>query len=439
MKRINEIFERLAGSALKAAPPAIFLGGTFASSQIALAQMVEWPPTQLNANHTAVPWSGGTNQDAQSQSIAGATIPMSTFKHTASKDTGIYTSTIVGTNPFDPTSWTGTPINALVVPVVFNNIPGYPSVTFDPTMGDLCDGNVSALIRFMNSPLTNDVPLTIEGVNVGNTQFINGFRRAEFWRTIGGSSAYQNRINFYSAPPVTISGAPVSPMSVTTSSGCSTTLGILPGGGLQPLLENVVIPGIAHPNQFVIFLFHNVVQQAGGGYILGYHAAFGSPVQTYAVMDWETTSSFGPGAADGSVASHEIAEWMDDPLGTNLTPAWGHLGQVQPTLINPSGCSNLWEAGDPLTGKLMAPITVPTDYYKYPYHMQEMAFFSFYFNSPTDPSVGASYYIYRQGTFSSNGTFLAAANACLPGGLAPFGGKWTYIQPPPNPQPPPNL
>lgn len=417
MKRINQIFERLASSALKAVPLAIFLGGAFSSSRMALAQ-VEWPTAPLNALHTSVRWSPGANPDSAGQFVGGATIPMSTFTRTATKDGNAYTSTIVGTSPF-ATPLTGTTIDAIVVPLVFTT----GSLTFDPAIGDLCDGNVSALTRFFNSPLSNSVPLTMEGINVGNTQFINGFRRAEFWKTINGNPNYQNTINFQIAPPVTILGAPITTLPETYNN-CPTTLGIIPGGVLQGILENSVIPARTSSNQFVIFLLHNVVQSANVGYVLGFHGAFGSPVRTYAVVDWDTTSAFGPSAADGSVASHEMAEWMDDPLGTNPTPAWGKLGQVQPMPDNPSGCANTWEAGDPLTGKLMPPMMVPSDYYKYPYHMQELAFFSFFFNSPTDPSVGASYYIYKQGTFSSNGSFLAAANACPPGGLAPFGGKW---------------
>jgi hypothetical protein len=418
MNRINYILEKLAGHSLKAVPPVVFLGGAFALAQMAIAQQVEWPPTQLNGYHAVVPWAGGTNEDAQAQSVQGATIPMSTFSHVATKDGKTYMSTIVGTNPFVQSTWTSSaPINAVVVPVVFAGTP-----MFDPTVGDPCDKNVSALERFKYSPLTNNVPLTVFNQPIGNTQFINGFRRAEFWNKIQGSSAYQNPINFTYLPPVTITGAPISTMSGTTSGSCTPTLGILPPGGLQPLLEGKIIPGLpSSPNQFVIFLLRNVVQQHGNGYDLGYHAAFGNPVQTYAVVDWDTTSFF-PGFADASVASHEIAEWMDDPLGTNVTPAWGNVGQV-------SGCSTYWEAGDPLTGYLMPPIIVPTDYHNFPYHMQELAFFSFYFNSPTDPSVGASYYSYKEGTFSMNGSypsgaFLSPANVCPPGGLAPFGGKW---------------
>jgi hypothetical protein len=428
MKRINQIFDRLAGSALKAAPVAILLGGVFASPQMAWAQ----PPTSV-------------------------------FTHIASKDNNPYTSTIVGTNPFNSTAWgNGPQITAVVVPVAIT----INGTTFDPTVPDptltntpACqDTNIPAQTRFYYSPLNQNVPsLTFEGVNVGNTQYINGFRRAEFWRVIGGSTAYQNPITFqfpYAnanlAPFSTTSSAPFNigisvgageTTQLTNSNGCTGTLGAV--AGLDTALESL-IPTLVNNfhviksdgSELVIFLLRNVVQ-VQGGFVLGSHGALGN--QTYAVIDWDTLNAFGQ--ADGSIASHEIAEWMDDPMYNNVTPGWGNLGEVSgcPTTPSPSNTASFrWEAGDPVTGHLMPPIQLPKseDPYQFPYHMQELAFFSLFFNSggapgqgPADPSVGASYYIYKQGTFSSNGTYLAPANACPSGGVGPFGGKNTYTNP----------
>ena len=103
--------------------------------------------------------------------------------------------------------------------------------------------------------------------------------------------------------------------------------------------------------------------------------------------------------ADASVASHEIAEWFDDPLGTNPTPAWGNIGQV-------SGCQGNLEVGDPLSGTLMPGISLNGK----TYHMQEQAFFSWFFNSSGTASLGAG------GKFSSNGKFTGPSKACPPGG-----------------------
>jgi hypothetical protein len=67
---------------------------------------------------------------------------------------------------------------------------------FDPTAKNSCDGDVSALTRFKESPLVVDSKQEFNGVNVGTYQYINGFMRAEFWGQIHGASTYSNAIKF---------------------------------------------------------------------------------------------------------------------------------------------------------------------------------------------------------------------------------------------------
>ena len=102
---------------------------------------------------------------------------------------------------------------------------------------------------------------------------------------------------------------------------------------------------------------------------------------------------------DISAASHEIAEWMNDPLGNNPAPAWGNIGKV-------SGCQTIFEVGDPLYGTDL-PVIRMNDY---DYHVQEMAFFSWFFNSDSVLSLGAG------GKFSSHGAFQGPSQNCPPGG-----------------------
>ena len=345
---------------------------------MAVAQQMEWTTPPLQEHRAVVGSAGGSVKDPQALSV---TIPTSTFSHVATKDGKTYTSTIVGTNPFDPSglnplssgSWSSSPpINAVVVPVVFTT----GAFTFDPTVGDPNDSNVSALTRFQNSPITNNMNQTVFNQPMGNTQFINAFRRAEFWNTIGQSSAYQNPINFTYAPKLTITGAPLTvfhlPIPGTT---LYRDLGTLPPGQLQAFLESAVIPslqsqGVIGPEEFVIFLFHNVVQAPPTLPLTlvtaGYHGAVGKPVQTYAVVDWDTTSLIG--APDATVASHEIAEWMDDPLYPNE---------------NNSPCGIL-EVGDPIEGEIG---THDFGDYTYTlngftYHLQDLATMHYFGQNP---------------------------------------------------------
>jgi hypothetical protein len=125
--------------------------------------------------------------------------------------------------------------------------------------------------------------------------------------------------------------------------------------------------------------------------VLGYHGATGdTAIQTYSPIDFDTTGLFGPAVTDTSIAAHEVGEWMDDPYGNNPTPAWGHTGQVP-------GCQNNLEVGDPLTGINIPPVTMPNGF---TYHLQELAFFSWFYGGPS---------IAVNGWFSDNGTFTSDA------------------------------
>jgi hypothetical protein len=117
------------------------------------------------------------------------------------------------------------------------------------------------------------------------------------------------------------------------------------------------------------------------------------------VVDFITTAAkkFSP-VHDITTSSHEVAEWMNDPLVNNKTPSWGNIGQV-------SGCDTKMEVGDPLEGTV-----VSLSMFGYTYSPQELAFFSWFFNSNATPSLGAG------GYFSSSKSFSTPAKKCTSGG-----------------------
>jgi hypothetical protein len=146
------------------------------------------------------------------------------------------------------------------------------------------------------------------------------------------------------------------------------------------------------PKTFPLILVHNVVFTNGGCCILGYHNAFGSPVQTYGVADYDTTGAFGSSVNDVSAMSHEVGEWMDDPTTNNPTKPWGHIGQV-------SGCQANLEVGDPLSGTVFG-----DSLGGFNYTLQELAFLSWFYHQ--SPSIGVN------GWYSNKGTFTSSAAAC---------------------------
>jgi hypothetical protein len=341
-------------------------------------------------------WTAGTHTDALRQSASGSTIPLSSYSWTASKDGKPYSGVLAGQSPIS-SSQTGA-LNAVVVPlkvVIGSN-------TFDPNAPNSCDSGFSALSAFQGSPLVVGTSITFGGTAAINAQYIDGFRQAEFFNDRG--SGYPNYITYSSLATQTLTPGRY---GTTYSSGCH-LLGILSYSWLDSYLRNTVMPSLGiQPNTFAIFLMKNVVESTSmipsvrACCILGYHGASGSPAQTYAVIDWDTTNDWSaPGIHDASIAAHEIGEWMDDPLGNNPTPAWGGIGQV-------SSCQSNLENGDPLTGTDMPTITGSNGY---SYHLQELAFFSWYYNAQSTPSLGAG------GKFSANVTFGGPAKACPPGG-----------------------
>jgi hypothetical protein len=364
----------------------------------------------------AIPYDGSV-EDALAASAVGTTIRMSSFTFTASKDGRNYTDTIVGSNPF-ASSKTSVTIKVVIVPVIVT----IGTTTFDPTVVDSCISGASTtpLAALQKSPIFKSVAFdgaggaghaaTMNGIDVGTTTYPDAFRRAEFWSKVGGTK-YHTRFSVTTLAPWTISAATVASLgggNVLTT-GCA-SLGVLNSSSLVNYISNTVIPSITGitPTTFAIFLMKDVVTTSSSslnclqGCVIGYHGAQGSPVQTYAVMDYDTTRGFwnSPGITDISICTHEVGEWMDDPLVTNPTPPWGGIGQV-------SGCQSNWEVGDPLTGTDFPAITMPDGV---TYHPQELAFWSWYYNASNVPSIGAG------GKFSSNGTFSGPSKACPPGG-----------------------
>jgi hypothetical protein len=370
-----------------------------AVSMLGLGQ--ESPTPKLKGYFTHIPWKDGTNEVAAEQAAAGTTIPMFNYSVRAGKDGAVHTGTMVGTSPFAATLH-GSTIPAVIVPLRIS----IGTAIYDPTMANPCDSSVSAVNRLHSSPLITSSNLTFNGVSVGNHQFIDGFRRAEFWTKVAGSAAYTNPLSPVTTAPVQVVVA--GSHGINFSSGCS-RLGIVSINWLNTklltIMSNLTAQGVVGPTKVVIFLVDNVVQSGddppdlSNCCILGYHSATGSPVQTYLITDWDTSGEFGSAAEDGSVSAHEIGEWMDDPLGNNLVAAWGNIGQV-------GGCQGNLEVGDPLTGTLMPAITLGG----HAYHMQELAFFSWFFSGQHGASLGAG------GAYSAHATFKGPSKACPPGG-----------------------
>jgi len=254
----------------------------------------------------------------------------------------------------------------------------------------------------------------MNGVNVGRVTYPDAFQRGEFHKKIGPKYHLAFSLTTLAAQTVSLTASDTSPANASVfqfSGQCGTNTGTtnIPGGlgvvninTFDPIAQNLITKLNLSSAQFPLFVFYNAVMSEGNSAnlndccILGYHNSetglVSNPGQTYGVSEFEgRDQTLFSGTADTSVMTHEVSEWINDPSTVNPTPAWGHIGQ-QP------GCQNNLEVGDPLSGTLFPNVTLGG----FTYHLQEMAFYSWFFGAP---SIGAG------GLYSDNGTFTSDAGA----------------------------
>jgi len=269
--------------------------------------------------------------------------------------------------------------------------------------------NNIASVLLNESPIFQPASFSFGGSSVGKTQYIDAFMRANFINANPGIlRSYHLQfapVNNLGAIVINVPANEGVAINVTTFFGppsCG-TLVLVDFDWFDDYLNTRVLPQLAQeygvgPSNLPIFLLYNSVLGGppsvglGDCCTLGYHGVggFPTPTQTYAVADFDTTDLFGPGAINTAVISHELAEWANDPYTINLVPPWGDIGQV-------AGCQSNLEVGDPLTGTVLAPITMSNGF---AYSLQELAFFSWFMGGR---SIGVN------GWYSDNGTFTTDA------------------------------
>ena len=373
------------------------------------------------------------NMNAMSASKTnGLELQTFTYQVTSTRDGNVYSGQIVGKSPFsDPQRKTSVATHLIPLVIVTNSVFAgvdsagmiltTPGVTvFDPTIPDSCSSapNNVPLQLVQQSPILQPFDFNFGGTDVGTVQTTDAFQRGNFFQLIShGQNANGIRYQVVLDPVTTAAKIVVNiPATDGVAYPSAAFVGGCPTGKFAIVDIAVYEPAIislftqlesqgVNPSTFPLYLLHNVVQCEGNTpgcatqlnecCILGFHDASGA--QTFGTADFDTSGIFGSGVQDVSAMSHEVGEWMNDPFGNNPVPAWGHIGQ-QP------GCQNNLEVGDPLSGTFAPPIFNPQN--RFTYHMQELAFFSWFYGAP---SVGVNNW------FSDNATFLTDAGpVCTP-------------------------
>ena len=168
----------------------------------------------------------------------------------------------------------------------------------------------------------------MNGVNIGNTQYIDAFQRAQFWSNVQGTPYHLIlQASQLATRSLTFSGTNIP----VRCGGHATFIGIIHIGALDSAVQNLIVNVLSpmvNVGTFPVFLtkevFFNTPQ---GCCALGYHSNIlvNGNLQIYSPFGIDTTGV--TGLPDTIVLAHEMAEAVNDPttgkprsaLGTNRT------------------------------------------------------------------------------------------------------------------------
>lgn len=305
---------------------------------------------------------------------AGGTIPMWNSSFSVSGTT--YSYIMVGTNP--ATGSRTSTIPTVIVPVKFVFSDG---TTLDPTL-PVFGSALSAVQATTQSPVFQAYPFSSGPTPVGTTQYVDAFQRGNFWSNVTTTSPdYHVLLGTPTiAPTQTIT---VPKLFGKTVAGPGSRIGEVSITYFQRWLNSAVtsVPGISPTNLPLFLTYNTFFTQGGGCCILGFHTALGSSTspQTVSVAAYSDPGIFSVPIQDIHALSHEIGEWMDDPLINNATPGWS-AGQ------SGSSCQKNLEVGDPVTGIAFEVTMNGTTY-----HPEDLVFLPWFARQSPSSSVNGWY------------------------------------------------
>ena len=280
---------------------------------------------------------------------------------------------MVGTDPAAGSVTSNIPL--VIIPLQFVFADG----THLSALQTVCGDTKNTKYRVKYSPLLKSFAFAPGGTNVGTTQYIDAFQRANFWHSVSKVSPSYH-VKFSPVSTVALQTITVPSNDGKTVLGPCARIGEVDINYFDNLAQNLITKLGIPASSLPLFLDYNTFWTFGGSCcILGYHGTDNAGVHTYAVAAYSDPNIFNVPIEDIHALSHELGEWMDDPLINNIVPAWGHVGQV-------GGCQNNLEVGDPVTGHAF---TVTLN--GFTYHPEDLVFYPWFARIQPSTSVNGWY------------------------------------------------
>jgi hypothetical protein len=273
-----------------------------------------------------------------------------------------YNYNMVGVPPFPASSAT---ITTYLIPVKLVLANG---ATYDPST--ITSNTVASPI------FASNVDFTSGGADMGKTQYIDAFQRANFWDWNGNTGNPSHLLlGLAQKPEVTL--------NVPSRYGAQAVVfgfeaGLVDINWFDSQAHSLLTSQGITPNTFAIFLTYDVYlteHHFSTCCIGGYHSSTGSTSAPQSYAQATYVDHVGAFSQDVSALSHEVGEWADDPLVVNISG-------------NNTPCGTL-EVGDPLENN--------TNFGGYPYtvggftyNLQDLVTLP-YFGAPTSTSVNGEF------------------------------------------------
>ena len=291
---------------------------------------------------------------------AGPGLPLwnGSFVGTAFGTPSTYNFTMVGTDPSTTNTTTTIPVE--IIPIEFR-IGTKTYTPLKPVAGD----TKSPLDRTLASPLfQSSVDFVQGGTDLGKTQYEDAFQRGNFWESVQTNTNYHVLFNATVARKVEL--RPVG-SSATIINGVGMVDYFYMDDTVQSMISNV--PAGTLPLILVSGVYFTEFGDACC--IGGWHGVRGSD-GAYAVATYMPSTVNLPGASgfsqNVSALSHELGEFIDDPLANNIACLFARL-----------------EVGDPLEYEAnFGDYPYPSN--GFTYDLQDLVFLP-YFGAPTSTSV----------------------------------------------------
>jgi hypothetical protein len=275
-----------------------------------------------------------------------------------------YRQRFVGTSP---TTGTSTTIPTYIIPIKLT----YGKMTTNPTAS--IGGGKSAVGQTVASPVfQSSVDFVQGGTNVGTTQYLDAFQRAALWGKVAAHPTYHVLLGQPTIEPLQSVTIPSADGSLGNPFGTQVIIANINwfDGILQSRLSSLSIPD----NSLPIFVTTQAyLSDSSGCCIGGYHNYNGSK----AYADFSYIKQSGVFGQDVSALSHEVGEYIDDPLTNNT--------DVPASCANHGNGQQVYEVGDPLEGDAnFGDYAYTVGGFKY--HLQDLVLPP-YFGAPSTVSV----------------------------------------------------